>query len=309
MNKYLSPVSLYMQSDYYEKWDLWLDEVRAFPKSITPISQKETSYGYTKDFYFTSGREAKIYACLYFNNSENAKHPLIILYHGLGAVMSTEGYKEIAGYWINEGYSVLGMDCRLQGGKSIDNSVYQQKEYGLTAYNVLNPDEYYSKYLFQDALQLLDIIDNFNEVKDRPIIITGGSKGGEQSLLAAAKSKRVSLCLCDIPSGCYLPGRIKGSHGGYAELNRMIKDFPHLEEQIIKTISYFDIIHLAREIKCPVLASVGSIDNVCPPHFFYQAYRQIDAPKEFVEYDGYGHGGYDKEHMLKKFEFIKKYEE
>lgn len=305
----ISPVSLYMQSDYYEKWDEWLNQVKSLPKDITLISKDNTAYGYKKQFYFTGANDAKIYACLYFNNLENSKKELIVLYHGLGAVTSTEGYIEICEYWINEGYSVLGMDSRLQGGKSIDNSVYQYREYGLTAFNVLDPDQYYSKYLFQDAIQLLEIIDSLIEVKDRTIYVTGGSKGGELALLAAAKSPRVSLCLCDIPSGCYLPGRIKGSHGSYVEVKRLITEFPKLEDQILKTLSYFDIIHLAREIKCPVLASVGTIDNICPPEFFYQAYRQINAPKKLFEYVGYGHGGYDKEHMLKKFEFIKQYGE
>ncbi|MFA7435959.1 MAG: acetylxylan esterase [Bacilli bacterium] len=308
MDKYLKPVSLYMQSDYYEKWDLWLEEVKSFPKKIDIISKEKTTYGKKIEFYFDSLGDAKIYASLFLNEATNKKAPLIVLYHGLGAVIQTAGYQEILSYWLNEGYSVLGMDSRLQGGKSIDNNQYEYKEYGLSAYNVHDESIYYSKYLFQDALMLLELINEFKELDNKPIYVTGGSKGAELALFASSKSNKVALCLADIPSGCYLVGRVEGSYGNYAGLNKLLRDKPILEKQIFKTLSYFDIVHLAREINCPVLASVGSIDQVCPPEFFYQAYRQIPAYKEFIKYDGYGHGGYDKEHMVKKFEFIKKYE-
>ena len=48
--------------------------------------------------------------------------------------MATEGYKNVALNWIRAGYSVLGMDSRLQGGKSIDNAIYEYSNYGLVVF-------------------------------------------------------------------------------------------------------------------------------------------------------------------------------
>lgn len=307
MEKYQKPITISMQSDFYERWHKWVQEVEALPKDVSDVIITNKPYGYTKEFYFEGVANTKVFGCLFFNNTSQAKKELIVLYHGLGAVIATEGYQEIAQAWVDAGYSVLGMDSRIQGGKTIDPNQYEYSEYGLTAFNVHDPELYYSKRLFQDALQLLDITDSLPEVKGRPIYVTGGSKGGELSLLASSRSRRVSLCLCDIPSGCYLEGRIKGAHGAYVGLKKLITDHPELESQVLKTVSYFDLVNFTREIACPVLASVGSLDDNCPPDFFYQAYRQIHTPKIFIEYAGYGHGGYDKEHMPKKIEFIKLY--
>jgi len=298
---------LYKEGDYYEKWNKWVEEIKGFPKSIKLISTDYTNYGYIKDFYYIGANNVQVYASLFFNNTIKAREPLVVLYHGLGAVIDSEGFQHIANAWVNAGYSVLGMDSRLQGGKTIDNESYEFQEYGLMALNILDEDKYYSKYLFQDALKLIDVVNDLAEVRNRPIVVTGGSKGGELSLMAAAKSKRVSLCICDIPSGCFLKGRVKGAYGNYASVKNLINDRSEIEDKVYKTLSYFDIIHLADEIKVPVLASVGSLDKVCPPKFFDYAFDRIDSPKEYVEYKDYGHGGYDNIHMPKKIEFIKKY--
>ena len=42
-----------------------------------------------------------------------------LFYTTAGAVVATEGYQQIAKYWLDEGYSVLGMDSRLQGAKPL----------------------------------------------------------------------------------------------------------------------------------------------------------------------------------------------
>ncbi|HON64200.1 MAG TPA: acetylxylan esterase [Bacilli bacterium] len=307
MDKYQTPITISRQSDFFEKWDAWQAEVKALSKGIELIAVTNTAYGYTKEFYFAGVADTKVYGCLFFNQTKTAKKESVVLYHGLGAVVATEGYQQIAKYWLDEGYSVLGMDSRLQGGKTIDPNQYQFREYGLTAFNILDPENYYSKRLFQDALQLLEITVSLPEIENFPLYVTGGSKGGELSLLASSLSDKVKLCLCDIPSGCYLEGRIKGSHGAYRELNKFIADHPELAEQVYKTVSYFDLVNFSFQISCPVLASVGSEDTNCPPDFFYQAYRQIPAPKVFINYEGYGHGGYDPIHMPKKFAFIETY--
>lgn len=295
-----------LQNDFDEKWEKWLKEIEQLPKEITNISKVKTNYGYIRDFYFPSVENTLVYGRLFFHEKSQNK-PLIVLYHGLGAVTHTEGYKKIANFWINEGYSVIGMDSRMQGGKTIDPTRYEHQEYGIVAFNILTLEKYYSKLLFQDALQLINIIDIIPEIKNKKIVVTGGSKGGELSLLVASNSKRVSLCLCDISSGCNLPSRIKGGHGSYERIRQLIYDYPHLEKIILNNLSYFDLVNMTHKINIPVLASVGSKDIVCPPIFFYDAYQRINASKELIVYEEYGHGDYDEKHMPKKYEFIKKH--
>lgn len=295
-----------LPNDFYEMWGKWLNEVKSLPKDICDLTKAKTDYGYIYEFYFNGVEKAKIYGNLFLNDKGIDK-PIIVLYHGLGAIMSTEGYQEILGYWLSAGYSVIGMDSRKQGGKTIDNLSYDFEQYGIQAYNILTLEKYYSKLLFQDALQLIEIIDSFAELKNKKIVVTGGSKGGELSLVASSWSKRVSLCLCDIPSGCNLGKRVMGRHGSYQGVFQLITDYPNLESVVFKNLSYFDIINFAHLIEIPVLASVGTVDEVCPAEFFLEAYNRIKAKKQLISYEGYGHGGFDKIHMPLKYAFIEKY--
>ena len=272
------------------------------PKDIESISETDTDYGYTKEFYFT-GCQYQSPTVVFLNKTKDAKKELIVLYHGLGAVIATEGYQQIAKYWLDEGYSVLGMDSRLQGGKTIDPNHYQYREYGLTAFNILDPDNYYSKRLFQDALQLLEITESLPEIKSWPIYVTGGSKGGNCRFSASPiKKSHFAYVIFE----WLLFGRPdKGAHGSYRELNKFT-DHPEQEEQVLKTVSYFDLANFASQIACPVL-SFGRFGGFsCPPDFSINI-SQIPSPKVFIEYAGYGHGGYDSIHMAKKFVFIEIY--
>jgi cephalosporin-C deacetylase len=308
MNRYQNDVvTLNLQSDFYEKWAGWINDVNQLPKDLIPLTNVKTEYGWLKDFYFSGCNHAKIYGRLFFNEKAPENHPLVLLYHGVGAVTHTEGYEKIASYWLDAGFSVLGMDVRLQGGMTVDGYSYSHQEFGHSAFDILNPDTYYNKLLYQDALKLINVASDIPEIRGKALIVTGGSQGGALALAAAALSPKVALCLCDIPSGCYLPGRVKGRHGSYSGVERLIKQQPELEQPILKTLSYTDIVNMARDIKCPVLGSVGALDQTCPPTFFYQAYRMIPSPKDLFIFEGYGHGGYDEAHMENKFNFIRKY--
>jgi cephalosporin-C deacetylase len=61
------------------------------------------------------------------------------------------------------------------------------------------------------------------------------------------------------------------------------------DEQLYKTLSYFDIKNLAGWIKCPVLMGAGLQDPVCPPHTNFSGYNLITSPKEFIIYPNKEH--------------------
>ena len=67
---------------------------------------------------------------------------------------------------------------------------------------------------------------------------------------------------------------------------------------------YFDVINMSHKINCPVLASIGTVDDVCPAEFFYEAYLNIPNPKEIFVYEGYGHGGFEELHLPIKYDFV-----
>ena len=116
----------------------------------------------------------------------------------------------------------------------------------------------------------------------------------------------VKVSLSDVPSDCAIKDRIINREGKYTVIDDFLTDHPELKEVVMKNQDYFDVINMADKIKASVIASVGSIDNICPPKYFMKAYELIKSEKHLDIYDGYGHGGFEEIHLPKKIEFAKK---
>ena len=50
-------------------------------------------------------------------------------------------------------------------------------------------------------------------------------------------------------------------------------------ETALRTMAYFDPVHFARRITCPVMVTVGFVDNTCFPSGIYAAYNQLAAKR------------------------------
>ena len=68
-------------------------------------------------------------------------------------------------------------------------------------------------------------------------------------------------------------------------------------------INYYDLVWCARRIKCPILVSVGFVDNSCPPTGIYAFYNELKSDKKIYNKVDYGHGGApnDYEKVVWKF--------
>jgi cephalosporin-C deacetylase len=60
-------------------------------------------------------------------------------------------------------------------------------------------------------------------------------------------------------------------------------------EQVFDTLSYFDGMNFAPNIKCPVLLAVCLDDLVCPPSTGFAAYNHISGEKKIKVYPNHGH--------------------
>ena len=70
------------------------------------------------------------------------------------------------------------------------------------------------------------------------------------------------------------------------------------------TLSYFDTMNMAETIRCPILASVGGQDIICPPHCYFASYNRIRSEKEICIYPFNGHEGGRSHHLEKKLAFL-----
>jgi cephalosporin-C deacetylase len=108
----------------------------------------------------------------------------------------------------------------------------------------------------------------------RTIVLTGGSMGGQQSIvLAGLRPEKISAVLVCVPAGADTNGDLHGRKAGYP-------NWPPDNPDAMKTALYFDTVNFAVRIKAPVMAGMGFIDTISPPAGVWTALNQIGGPVE-----------------------------
>jgi cephalosporin-C deacetylase len=108
----------------------------------------------------------------------------------------------------------------------------------------------------------------------KTIVLTGGSMGGQQSLvLAGLRPEKITGVLVCVPAGADTNGDLHGRKAGYP-------NWPSDHPDVMKTALYFDTVNFASRIKAPVMAGMGFIDTISPPAGVWTALNQISALKE-----------------------------
>jgi len=108
----------------------------------------------------------------------------------------------------------------------------------------------------------------------KTIVLTGGSMGGQQSLmLAGLRPEKITAALVCVPAGADANGDLHGRKAGYP-------NWPSDNPDVMKTVLYFDTVNFASRIKAPVMAGMGFIDTISPPAGVWTALNQIPGPKE-----------------------------
>ena len=108
----------------------------------------------------------------------------------------------------------------------------------------------------------------------KTIVLTGGSMGGQQSLvLAGLRPEKITAVLVCVPAGADSNGDLHGRKAGYP-------NWPSDDPAVMKASRYFDTINFASRIHAPVMAGMGFIDTISPPAGVWTALNQISSPKE-----------------------------
>jgi len=185
----------------------------------------------------------------------------------------------------NPEYAEFVLATRGQGIEKSKNIYGDWMTYGLE-----NKDKYYYRGAFMDVVRAIDFVASRPEVDVKHIFAQGGSQGGGLTLAACALDHRICAAAPDVPFLSDYPDYFKVIKGWPAD--RFLKKQAALvltDEELYKTLSYFDIKNLAINIKCPILMAFGLQDETCPPHTNISGYNHITSPKEYVCYSDKGH--------------------
>jgi cephalosporin-C deacetylase len=132
---------------------------------------------------------------------------------------------------------------------------------------------YFLNMYLRDS-RVLDYLLTRPDWDGKTIVLTGGSMGGQQSLvLAGLRPEKITDVLVCVPAGADANGDLHGRKAGYP-------NWPSDNPEVMRTAIYFDPINFASHIKAPVMAGMGFIDTIAPPAGIWTALNQIPGPKE-----------------------------
>lgn len=243
--------------------------------------------------YFTGVGGARIHGQLVRPKGQTRPGPGLLWFHG---------YHVNSGDWMDkigyaaEGYTILAMDCRGQGGLSEDN--LQVKGTTLKGHIIRGieeaPEKLYYRNVYLDTVQAARILCSMENVDETRVGAYGASQGGALAIACASLEPRIKKTAAVYPflSDFKRAWELDISNSAYEEIHYYFKfiDPNHeQEEAVFQKLGYIDIQHLADRIKADVLWAVGMEDAICPPSTQFAAYNKIQSDKNMLIYYEYGH--------------------
>lgn len=231
--------------------------------------------------------------------------PTLVVYHGYG------GSRQLPAaylHWALQGFRVLAVDTRGQDGDTPDHQAYPRgAASGHMTKGIEHPQVYYYRYVYMDCVRAVEVAQGLAEAG--PILLTGGSQGGGLTLAVAALAReRIAVAMPDVPYLCHIRRAVEVfAEGPYQELVSHWRTHPDEVERNFATLDYFDGMHLAPRVACPVLLSVALLDTLCPPSTGFAVYHHLGtAEKELCVYPYNGHEGGGTAHEEKKYRFVRR---
>ena len=273
---------LYREADFEKFWDLTIAEALKQPLNAELIPYDLPLVNLQAYAVRFDGFKGGRIAGWYVRPTNAGKFPGVCMYHGysMRGPRLLEMVKDAA-----QGMCVLSMDCRGQLGQSQDASIATEGQaYGWMTKGIRDPNQYYYRYVYADAVRALELLARREEVDDTRLAITGGSQGGALTMAVAALSERPALALPDVPFLCDFRRAVAITPAGpYPEIANYLRSFPMHHDQVFRTLSYFDCMNLAPWITCKTIISTSLWDDICPPSTIFAAYHHMTTTEKHME--------------------------
>jgi cephalosporin-C deacetylase len=211
------------------------------------------------------------------------KYPAVLRVPGAG-VRPYSGSKDLAAR------GVITLDIGIHGiPVNLAPGLYDQLRTGALngyhLYNLDNKDLYYYRRVYLSCIRANDFLVSREMYDGQNLVVTGGSQGGQLTIVTTALDSRVKGLAPQFPAYCDVTGYLHGRAGGWPHMFRpdaKTGENFHATPAKIATTSYYDVVNFAKRVKVPGHYTWGYNDEVCPPTSMYAAVNQITAPKELV---------------------------
>lgn len=213
--------------------------------------------------------------------------PALITYHGAGVRSARLSRSDVAN-------NIIVFDINAHGIENghpeeyytkLSNETLRPKDKGSYQYhNKTDRDSYYMKGMYMRVLRSLEFVKSLPEWDGKTLVVSGGSQGGAQVLVACALDHDITLARCKVPAMCDHFAEASGRQPGWPRLlsHKLPTEKPE-PEKVAKCASYFDGVYFAKRIKCPIYLYTGFVDTTCAPTSVFAAYNNIpDGVKKSI---------------------------
>ena len=245
------------------------------------------------DLTFIGVDQAQIHCQLITPKQLTGKHKGLLQFHGYHG--DAGDFQDKIG-WVAEGFVVLAMDARGQGGLSEDKT---QTAGGVMKGLIIRgveegPDNLYFKRVFLDTAQAANILMGLAYVDETEIYAQGASQGGGLTMACAGLVPEIKKVIVSYPflSDYRQAYQLTSQTSAFEELAYwfQFRDPLHKQEEtFFNTLEYIDIQHLASRVKAEVYWVMGMQDSVVPPETQLATYNKLTSPKELICLPEYGH--------------------
>jgi cephalosporin-C deacetylase len=290
--------------DLNEFWSQTLAELRSDPlePQIEPIDFSPSSQAAFFLVRYQGFGGAMISGYLARPKESREKIPCILHFHGYSG--SKPFLLDLCRF-TNMGWAVLSIDIRGQNGESSSTSHGDGGAVaGWLTIGIDSPQNYYYRGVYADCVRAFDLASSLSFVDETRIAATGGSQGGALTIATAALEPRISAYAPDIAFLCHFRRAVEiAPDNPYQEIETYLRKRPDKEEQVFRTLSYFDCMNLAPWLQAPGFWCVGGNDSTCPPSTTMAAYNHAGGEKKLKFYR-YNYHETPEQHILAKMRWL-----
>jgi len=291
--------------DFRKYWKGEKKSLRKLPMKVksTPVANFENSYSCNDiELNCTGSKPARGYFVKPDFTKEKSL-PIVLIVHAAGVKGAWCLAKpENALRYAKMGNGALCFDLNAHGMLNGQPQEYYDnleagELKGYMHFGLENRDENYFRDMYLRLLRTLDFLADQPEWDGKRIIVIGESQGGGQALAAAGLDKRVTAAVATVPAMCDWGRTLIGEKGGWPNPFST----KNSREKMLKSVPYFDAVHLLKGSKATLVTEVGFIDNTCPSASVYAAINQSKGKKIIF-------GVPYREHNLRQESFRKTWE-
>jgi cephalosporin-C deacetylase-like acetyl esterase len=266
--------------DFDAFWDAKIKELAATPihAVLESVEANKSNLDYFK-ITMDGFRKSKIHGQL-ARPSGTKKLPALLIVQWAGVYPLN---KDWACSPANEGFLVLNIEAHDLPIDEPESFYKQQSDGPLNDYTGIGNDSRETSYflrMYLSAYRAAEYLTQRSDWDGKNLVVCGTSQGGLQTVMLAGLHPKITAAMANVPAGCDFSGDAVGRAPGWPQWNGKVgnKD----KQKVIEAGRYFDCMNFAPHIKCPLLVSMGLIDETCPAGGVLSTINQTKGPREVL---------------------------